>query len=242
MPHIVYCHMHVESGRRYVGVTSQTMEKRWSQHISKSKSSKGGRWHFPNAIRKYGKNTFSHEVLGVFDSLEEANKEEERLIDEWNLRNPEKGFNLAKGGEHKPHPTNNPWDDPEFRETHLPISLVNMSHMHTPEARAKSVATSSRPDVRKKHAASVAASFLSGRRAKSKPPSLETRKKISTSIRSKLTSSEYKVCKHHGLVPIALCVREKTRIGERFKCRQCARNASRSCQSRRRFKQRSRKT
>jgi hypothetical protein len=27
------CHTHIESGRKYVGLTSRTMERRWSQHI-----------------------------------------------------------------------------------------------------------------------------------------------------------------------------------------------------------------
>jgi hypothetical protein len=94
----VYCHTHIATGKRYIGITSRTVERRWAQHICQAKSSRGGRWHFPNAIRKYGPEAFEPSIL------------------EWDLRNPEKGFNLAEGGEHKPHPiTDKPWDRPEFR-------------------------------------------------------------------------------------------------------------------------------
>jgi len=31
---LVYCHTHIATGRRYIGLTSQTMEKRWRSHIS----------------------------------------------------------------------------------------------------------------------------------------------------------------------------------------------------------------
>jgi hypothetical protein len=94
------------------------MERRWTDHVAAAKRSKGGRWHFPNAIRKYGPEAFSHEVLEVVaTSLEDANAAEERWIEKLQTRNPEKGFNLAKGGQHIPHPIRrNPWDRPEYRE------------------------------------------------------------------------------------------------------------------------------
>ena len=94
----IYCHTHVDTKRCYVGLTSQTMEKRWNQHVSKSSNSKGGRWHFPNAIRKYGKDAFSHSVLEVCDSLEKANQRECDWIELFETRDSRFGFNLAKGG------------------------------------------------------------------------------------------------------------------------------------------------
>lgn len=113
----IYCHMHIESGRRYIGLTSQTMEKRWKNHIYASKSSKGGRWHFPNAIRKYGSETFSHEILEKCSDLEIANLAEQCWIEFYDSTDPKKGFNLLKGGAHTPHKTRrNPWDDPKYRE------------------------------------------------------------------------------------------------------------------------------
>ena len=48
--------------------------------------------------------------------MEIANEAEEKWIEFYKTRNPESGFNLAKGGSHVPHPIRkNPWDDPEYR-------------------------------------------------------------------------------------------------------------------------------
>lgn len=115
----IYLHVLKSDGRRYVGITVNTMMHRWSQHCAQAKSSKGGRWHFPNAIRQYGKDAFSHHVLGVCHDVDQANLVEEVWILLLDTRNPEKGFNLAKGGSHVPHPVKNPWDRPEFREKAL---------------------------------------------------------------------------------------------------------------------------
>jgi hypothetical protein len=119
----IYCHTHVDSGRRYIGLTGQTMEKRWKNHINAAKSSKGGRWHFPNAIRKYGPDAFSHKIIRVFDNLDDANLAEKCLIKRWKTRDPKFGFNVASGGYHVPHPKKNPWDRPEYRAK----ALINLS-------------------------------------------------------------------------------------------------------------------
>jgi len=117
----IYCHIHTESGRRYIGLTKLTMMKRWNQHVSNAKAKKGkGCAHFWAAIRKYGKHAFIHRILAYCDDLETANLAEECWIEFYDTRNPEKGFNLAKGGAHIPHPIHrNPWDDPEFRAARL---------------------------------------------------------------------------------------------------------------------------
>lgn len=45
----IYCHTHVDSGRRYIGLTKQAMMKRWKNHVHAAQHSRDGRWHFPNA-------------------------------------------------------------------------------------------------------------------------------------------------------------------------------------------------
>jgi hypothetical protein len=123
----IYCHVLIFDGRRYIGLTSHTMMHRWNQHCSQAKNLKGSRSHFINAIRKYGKDAFSHEVLAQSWDLENANATEEILIEQENTRNPEFGFNLAKGGSHVPHPIRrNPWNDPKFREK----ALVNLNKLN----------------------------------------------------------------------------------------------------------------
>ncbi len=112
----IYCHTHIDSGRRYVGLTSQTVEKRWKNHVHAAKSSNGKNcFHFANAIRKYGKDAFTHEVLEVCTDLDQANLAEEWWVRKLDSRNPLKGFNLKQGGSHTPHPIKNPWDRPEYR-------------------------------------------------------------------------------------------------------------------------------
>ena len=114
----IYCHIHVASGRRYVGLTKKTWKQRWNQHVyTATKLAEKGWSHFANALRRYGKDAFSHEVLEVCGSLEEANAAEVRWIEHFDSTNPERGFNLEKGGSHTPHPVNGDYRDaPDFRE------------------------------------------------------------------------------------------------------------------------------
>jgi len=114
----IYCHTHVESGRRYIGLTQYTMLHRWNQHCVQAKNVKSNRSHFANAIMKYGKDAFSHEVLAMSWDLESANETEQIIIEQEGTRDPKLGFNLTKGGGFKqsPHPKSNPWERPEFRD------------------------------------------------------------------------------------------------------------------------------
>jgi hypothetical protein len=133
------------------------MMQRWKTHVHHAKSSKGGRWHFPNAIRKYGKDAFSHEVLEVCYDLEVANLAEECWIEFYDTRNPEKGFNLAKGGQHVPHLIRkNPWDDPEFRAARTNESRARAADPAFVAARAaESRSRASDPEFRSKISAGV---------------------------------------------------------------------------------------
>lgn len=141
----LYCHTHIATGRRYIGLTQQTMEKRWQKHVYAAfRFSKGGRWHFPNAIRKYGPDAFSHEILAQSWILESANAAEEELILQYDTRNPEKGFNLAKGGGSQPHLLRkNPWDDPEYRARCTKAAQITFSR---PDVRVKSAVAKRAPD------------------------------------------------------------------------------------------------
>ena len=164
----IYCHTHISTGRRYIGLTSQTMEKRWNQHISQAKNSKDGRWHFPNAVRKYGKEAFTHEVLSMSWDLDGANATEEALIEQYNTRNPDSGFNITKGGLHTPHPIKNPWNRPEYREKQANIDrsylfttqarIAHKAALNTSESRAKRSAIfkkiNENPEIRKKNSLS----------------------------------------------------------------------------------------
>jgi len=147
----VYCHTHVATDRRYVGQTQKTLLKRWNQHVYTANRQLAGWSHFANAIRKYGKDAFSHGVLGVCSSVDDANLVEEVWVFLLETQDPEKGFNVKRGGDHRPHPVKNAWDRPEFRAK----ALANLSKMiaagNTPQARAASAAACRTPEAREKN-------------------------------------------------------------------------------------------
>jgi len=159
----IYCHVHVESGRLYVGLTKMTVLQRWNRHVYNSNRTGSKKFvtsHFANAIRVYGKDAFTHHVLGVCHDLEEANLVEEVWIFLLNTRDPQFGFNIAKGGSHAPHPIRNPWDRPEYREKAVAAAKAkwkdpefrskqearDFSHLQSREARGAASATRSTPE------------------------------------------------------------------------------------------------
>ncbi len=91
---VVYCHINKINQKKYVGITSQTVQKRWKNGFGYISSP-----HFYAAIRKYGWDNFEHIVL--FDDLteQEAKQKEQELIKFWNLRDSEYGYNMTDGGE-----------------------------------------------------------------------------------------------------------------------------------------------
>lgn len=186
----IYCHTHTESSRRYIGLTKKTMMFRWNQHLQNAKAKRGkGCAHFWAAIRKYGKNAFSHEVLQVCDTLEEANTAEQYWIDLYGTRNLITGFNLAKGGEHVPHPVKNPWDRPEFRAAN---AGRNVAHILTPSARAKQQASMATPESKAKRSAAAKVSMASPATIAKREAMLtdDYRKRISDSLKASLSSDE----------------------------------------------------
>lgn len=86
-------YMHTSpSGKRYIGITCQTVEERW-------RNGEGYKTQvFYLAIKKYGWDNFKHEIL--FDGLtkEEAEQREIELIKEYNTTNKKYGYNVANGG------------------------------------------------------------------------------------------------------------------------------------------------
>ena len=91
----VYCHTNKVNGKKYVGITSRKPEKRWG------KNGKGYKCcpYFYRAIKKYGWDTFTHDILFKELSKEEAESKEIELIAEWDLNNTKFGYNITKGGE-----------------------------------------------------------------------------------------------------------------------------------------------
>jgi group I intron endonuclease len=92
---IIYSHTCTATGKQYVGQTKLTMEARWRQHV---KEARIGRGHYLHAaIRKYGADTFTHEVLDVVLTRAGADVAERAWITHRNCRAPH-GYNLEAGG------------------------------------------------------------------------------------------------------------------------------------------------
>jgi hypothetical protein len=212
------------------------MERRWINHIHAARSSNGGRWHFPNAIRKYGKDAFSHEVLAMSWDLDGANATEAAIIQQYDTTNPTKGFNITKGG------------------THFPcIDLRSISEKLS-EATKRSMTEEYRQklsDATRRNATPVRRAYLSSLRI-GKLLSQETRKKISESAkknhdkiacsnrsrgreyfvrmnkigqqkRVKRPQSQYKICHIHGLLGLEDCYLFMMKSGYMKKfCKKCS--------------------
>jgi len=89
--YVIYKHTS-PSGKSYIGQTSN-YESRCRQHKSKSHC-----FAFLNAIKKYGWNSFTHEILEENLTLEEANEKEVFYIEIHNTFSPN-GYNLVAGGD-----------------------------------------------------------------------------------------------------------------------------------------------
>lgn len=89
----VYCHTCKINNKKYVGITSQKLNKRWNYGNSYLNT------RFGNAIKKYGWENFEHEILFENLTKEEAEQKEIELIRELNLTNREIGYNTCLGGE-----------------------------------------------------------------------------------------------------------------------------------------------
>lgn len=132
------------------------MRHRWNQHCAQAKRLTGKTSHFINAIRKYGKKAFEPHLLNTCSSLGEANLWEDFWIDFYNTRDLGFGFNVMRGGEHKPHGIkSNPWDRPEYRAKCAIISRLNGSN---PVSKAKNSAALTGRQLSQQHRLNIASS------------------------------------------------------------------------------------
>lgn len=91
--YIVYEHKNIFNQKRYFGITSQTIKKRWRKGSSYSRKTK-----IYKAIQKYGWDNFEHNILFENLSKEEAELKEIELIKIYNTTNDKFGYNIQNGG------------------------------------------------------------------------------------------------------------------------------------------------
>lgn len=94
MAYCVYKHTNKINNKVYIGQT-MNIQDRWSRQGGRYK----GCTYFFHAIQKYGWDNFLHEILEDNLTNKEANEKEQYYIKLYDSTNPEKGYNLAPGGE-----------------------------------------------------------------------------------------------------------------------------------------------
>ena len=88
----VYCHTNKLNGKKYIGITKTSLQKRWRDGKGYKGSTK-----FYFAIQKYGWDNFNHEVLCENLTEKQAKDKEVELIKKWNTQ--ENGYNTSSGGD-----------------------------------------------------------------------------------------------------------------------------------------------
>ena len=97
---IIYKITNSINGKVYIGQTVQKNPKmRWYDHQAKARC--GVNQPLFNAIRKYGVENFTWEVVDQADSLEALNKLEEQYVEQYDSMNS--GYNVRKAGGNKLH-------------------------------------------------------------------------------------------------------------------------------------------
>ncbi len=131
----VYCHTS-PSGKRYVGWTVCGWQERWRRHVEKARS--GSMCPLQCAIRKYGENAFTHEVIATTRSEAEAKAFEVEWIAGLGTLVPG-GYNATVGGDGAMGRKHTPEEVERMR-------LSGIGRKHSEETRAKIAhAASNRP-------------------------------------------------------------------------------------------------
>lgn len=86
------------SDKRYIGITSRDVEKRWGDGKNYRNNI-----YFTNAIKHYGWDNFEHIIVARGLTKEEACWLEIELIKVWGSSNRDKGYNISLGGESGNH-------------------------------------------------------------------------------------------------------------------------------------------
>lgn len=153
--HYLYRITNQLSGKIYIG-QSNNPEYRWKQHKYDSQRTEPIQY-IHRAIAKYGIANFVFEVIAGCKTQEDVDFTEDQLIEQYESRNKDKGYNLKAGGSHgahseetkekqreatlqqiaeKGHPAAGRIVSEEERELHRKLRLENPLN-YTPELRQK---------------------------------------------------------------------------------------------------------
>lgn len=91
----VYLITNLVNNKKYVGITHNSIEHRFQEHLAKSRN-KNANWKLPRAIRKYGQDNFKVELLEDNISKENIGERENYYITYYDSIN--NGYNMTEGG------------------------------------------------------------------------------------------------------------------------------------------------
>lgn len=112
------------NGKQYIGLTTQTLNIRWSEHLSRSRYKQYSSA-IHSAIRKYGKENFIIESIACACTIEDLKALEVILIEQYNTFRA--GYNLTEGGDFKAL----------HQDVIAKISKTKMGHSVSKETREK---------------------------------------------------------------------------------------------------------
>ena len=95
--HYLYTITNQQNGKVYVG-QSIDEKGRWKQHKYFAKNPEKSGQYIHRAMAKHGIEHFSFEVIALCVSQADADYTEDQLINQYDSRNKEKGYNLKSGG------------------------------------------------------------------------------------------------------------------------------------------------
>ena len=98
MNYLVYKHTNKENGKCYIGITGRAIKERWLNGRGYKKCP-----YFSSALKKYGWDSFDHEILIHGLTKEQAEKWEIRLIAYYKSNDTMYGYNCTRGGEYRDH-------------------------------------------------------------------------------------------------------------------------------------------
>lgn len=93
----IYLITNLVNDKKYIGKTKNTIERRWSQHLSNAKLNANKCIYLENAIRKYSKENFRMEVI-LICNVEQLDYYETSFIKSYMTNNREFGYNICDGG------------------------------------------------------------------------------------------------------------------------------------------------
>jgi group I intron endonuclease len=172
---IIYRITNTVNGKFYIGQTSRSLDVRWSEHVYRALN--GSVTHFHNAIRKYGSESFTREILEVC-ALSQLNEREIYWVDKLTP-----AYNMTGGGDGSAVSLSS--------EARAKISAAGRLRIQSAETRAKIGASKigkPRSDETKAKLSATRRNSSTTPRGEShhyygKPRSLETRLKISETLK-----------------------------------------------------------